>query len=76
MNFYANSLSITFNDEVFVCEFSFRGESVCIILSPSGAKTLSLALKEHVEAYQKKYGEIDIWDKTEVDQQDCNGYRI
>ena len=68
--FYATGLSVLFNEEAFLIEFRFQGESeaetLCLVLPPSGAKTLQLALKQKLEEYETQYKkQVKPWPKNE-----------
>jgi len=68
--FYATGLSILFNEEAFLIEFRFQGEAeaetFCLVLSPSGAKTLQLALKQKLEEYETQYNKrVKPWPKNQ-----------
>lgn len=68
--FYATGLSVFFNEEAFLVEFHFQGEAetetFCLVLSPSGAKTPQLALKEKLQEYETQYNEkVKPWPKNQ-----------
>ena len=79
MNFYANGLNVTFSEECFCIEFTFTNpnggeESICIVLSPKGVKTLNKALTEQLGEYEREFGEVEPWEKPR--EREGNGYYI
>ncbi|MCD6241106.1 hypothetical protein J7K27_06285 [Candidatus Bathyarchaeota archaeon] len=68
--FYATGLSILFNEEAFLIELRFQGEAetetLCLVLPPSGAKTLQLTLKQKLEEYETQYNkQVKPWPKNQ-----------
>ena len=71
--FYATGLSILFNEEEFLIELRFQGESetetLCLVLPPSGAKTLELALKQKLDEYEAQYNkQVKPWSKNQPNE--------
>jgi len=62
--FYANAFSITTSENVFLvfdCIVNEEKRSVCVVVSPSGAKTLVEVLSKHLVEMEKD-GAIKPWE--------------
>jgi hypothetical protein len=67
--FYATAISIVFNQEAFLIQFEFSAETeketLCLVVSPSGAQTLQQALEEKIREYEAQFkAEIKPWRKA------------
>ena len=67
--FYATGFAIAFNKEAFLVELEFSAETgketFCLVISPSGAKTLQKALEEKISEYEAQFkAEIKTWQKS------------
>jgi hypothetical protein len=63
--FYANAFSITTSENVFLvfdCIVNGEKKSVCVVVSPSGARTLVEALSKHLVELEKDNGAIKPWE--------------
>jgi hypothetical protein len=67
--FYANGFAIAFNKEAFLVELEFSAETgketYCLVVSPSGAKTLQKVLEEKISEYEAQFkAEIKPWPRS------------
>lgn len=68
--FYANSFTITNSDENLCITFEFhtegRADSLSVVLSPQGAKTLAEGLAKHIAEFEAEQGKIKTWNQRET----------
>jgi hypothetical protein len=77
--FYATGFAITFNEEAFLVELEFstetKKETFCLVVSPSGAKTLQQALEEKIAEYEAQFkAKVKPWAKDKPKQNNNANY--
>lgn len=76
--FYANAFTIGIADGnvLMVFELHVQGKEVvekCVVMSPTGFKTLIKSAEKELEAFEKEKGKIPEWDKSP--EKDCSFIR-
>jgi hypothetical protein len=76
--FYANAFTIGIADGnvLMVFELHVQGKEVvekCVVMSPTGFKTLIKSAEKEIEAFEKEQGKIPEWDKS--DEKPCSFIR-
>ena len=67
--FYANAFTIGIADGnvLMVFELQIQGKEVvekCVVMSPTGFKTLIKSAEKELEEFEKEQGKIQEWDKS------------
>jgi hypothetical protein len=71
--FYATAISIVFNQETFLIQFQFSAETeketLYLVVSANGAKTLQQTLEEKISEYESQFkAKVEPWRKTSLNR--------